>query len=125
MPGPNKLFLYCAIYGVLVIFPQYWLETQIGKDYPPAITHPEYFYGFIGVGLAWQIAFFVISTDPARYKWIILPGIVEKLGFGLAVWRLYFHGRVPTALVVFGAIDLIMAALFLHAFLRIRAYEFD
>jgi len=41
-----------GIYGIAVIAPQYFMEAQVGRDYPPAITHPEYFYGFVGVGLA-------------------------------------------------------------------------
>lgn len=48
------LFCFAAIYGFLVLVPQYFLEEHIGRDYPPPITHPEHFYGFLGVALAWQ-----------------------------------------------------------------------
>jgi|SRR5579872_615904 len=44
-----------------------------GRDTPPAITHPEYFYGFLGGALAWQFLFLVLSTDPVRYRPMILP----------------------------------------------------
>src|SRR5687767_9709755 len=50
-------FLAAGIYGMLVLVPQYFLESRIGDDNPPAITHPEYFYGFIGVAVAFQLVF--------------------------------------------------------------------
>jgi hypothetical protein len=34
----------------------------IGRQNPPAITHPGFYYGFITVGLAWQVAFLVIRS---------------------------------------------------------------
>ena len=43
------VFLVAGIYGLLVVAPQYFLEARIGRDTPPAITHPEFFYGFVGV----------------------------------------------------------------------------
>ena len=64
MTGARRLFLIAGIYGLAVILPQYFLEARVGRDYPPAITHPEYFYGFLGVAAAWQVAFLVIATDP-------------------------------------------------------------
>jgi hypothetical protein len=46
------VFLVAGIYGILVLLPQYFLEERIGIDSPPPITHPEHFYGFVGVALA-------------------------------------------------------------------------
>src|SRR5262245_63460257 len=43
------VFLVAGIYGLLVVAPQYFLEAKIGRDTPPPITHPEFFYGFVGV----------------------------------------------------------------------------
>ena len=55
------VFTTAAAWGFLVLPPMYFLEQKIGRDTPPAITHPEYFYGFIGIALAWQLAFFIIG----------------------------------------------------------------
>ena len=110
------LFRLCGIYGLLILTPQYFLEEQIGKDFPPAINHPEHFYGFIGVALAWQVAFLIISLDPARYRLLIIPGILEKLGFGIAVLILLAQHRVASMLAIFAAIDLAMAAAFAIAY---------
>jgi len=63
------VFLVAGIYGLLILTPMYFLENKIGRDTPPAITHPEYFYGFVGVALAWQVLFLVsraIPSDTAR-----------------------------------------------------------
>ena len=64
MTFARRVFLIAGIYGLIVLLPQYVLEEKNGRDFPPAITHPEYYYGFIGVGVAWQIAFLVIASDP-------------------------------------------------------------
>jgi hypothetical protein len=74
----KRLFLIAGIYGIIVVSPMYFFENQIGVDFPPSITHPEYFYGFIGVTLAWQILFLLIARDPIRYRLMMVPAIVEK-----------------------------------------------
>lgn len=54
-----------GIYALVLLLPQYFLETRIGVDSPPAASaHPEFFYGFIGVAVAFQIVFLIISRDP-------------------------------------------------------------
>jgi hypothetical protein len=114
------VFLLSGIYGLLVVTPQFFLERQVNRDYPPAITHPEYFYGFAGVALAWQVAFLIVSRDPARYRPIMLAGVVEKATFGFATIALFFDERLPTAMLVFGLIDLVLGALFIVAWWMVR-----
>lgn len=41
------VFLIAGIYGLLILAPIYLLESKIGRHTPPAIIHPEYFYGFL------------------------------------------------------------------------------
>jgi hypothetical protein len=43
------VFLLAGIYGSLVLLPQYFLEEKTGRDFPPPITHPEYYYGFSSI----------------------------------------------------------------------------
>ena len=64
----RRTFLIAGVYGLLALVPMYFLEGRIGRDIPPPITHPEYFYGFIGVAVAWQVAFLVIARDPVRFR---------------------------------------------------------
>jgi hypothetical protein len=112
------VFLLAGIYGVLVVLPQFFLERRVGIDYPPPITHPEYFYGFAGVALAWQFAFLIISRDPARYRPMMLPGIMEKAAFGFATIVLYMEERLAWQMLVFGLIDLVFGMLFLVAWVK-------
>ena len=105
-------FAVAGVYGLLVMLPQYWLEERIGRDTPPAITHPEYFYGFVGVVIAWQLAFLLVARDPARYRALMPVAVVEKLGFGLPALVLYAGHRIAGSVLVFGVIDLVLAALF-------------
>ncbi len=112
----RRLFWIAGIYGLLALSPQFFMENRIGTDQPPAITHPEYFYGFLGVGVAWQIAFLVIATDPARYRPLIIAAVVEKFSFAVAVALLFAWGRVSGTLCLFAAIDLLLGVLFLVAF---------
>ncbi len=109
------VFTIAGVYGILGLAPQYFMEARIGRDFPPPITHPEHFYGFVGVALAWQVLFLIIARDPVRLRPAMLPGILEKLSFGIAALMLFAQGRVPALIVIFGVIDLVFAALFFIA----------
>ena len=104
-----------AAYGLIALLPMYF-------DAPEGLTHPLFYYGFIGVAGAWQFAFLLIAQDPVRYRLLILPGIVEKLGFGLAALVLFAQGRLDDPLLALGgALDLAFAAAFAWAFVRLSA----
>jgi hypothetical protein len=120
MKFAKSVFLIAGIYGLLVLAPMYVLEGKIGRNAPPAITHPEYFYGFLGVGLAWQVLFLLLSTDPVRYRAMILPSILEKISFGIALIVLLAQGRVPASTVAVGSVDWLWAFLFLAAYFTTR-----
>jgi hypothetical protein len=111
------VFAVSGIYGLIVMIPQYWLEDRIGVDSPPAITHPEYFYGFIGVVIAWQLSFLVIAKDPERYRALMPIAFIEKIAFGIPVLLLYAGHRITTSVLGFGVLDLIWALLFAISYL--------
>ena len=111
------VFRIAGIYGVLAIAPMYFLESRIAIDTPPAITHPEFFYGFIGVTLAWQLAFLVISTEPPRYRWLMLPAMFEKFSFTAAATVLMLQGRLSGMVFGFAMLDFVLGVLFVIAFL--------
>ena len=62
----RRVFGVAGIYGLLVLLPQYFTEAKTGADFPPPITHPEYYYGFVGVAVAWQVLFLILARDPHR-----------------------------------------------------------
>jgi predicted Abi (CAAX) family protease len=88
------------------------MESRLGRDFPPPITHPEHFYGFIGVALAWQILFLIVAKDPVRYRPIMIPAILEKLEFRVACIVLFLQGRLSSVTLGVSTVDLILAALF-------------
>lgn len=118
MKFSSRLFLIAGIYGLIVLLPQYFTEIKTGRDYPPAITHPEYYYGFVGVAIAWQIAFLIISRDPLRYRVMMIPSILEKMAFGLAVVFLFLQQQTSSLTLGFACVDLIFAAAFTLAYFR-------
>ncbi len=119
----QRVFRVAGVYGIIVLLPQYFMEGRLGRDFPPPLNHPEHFYGFVGVALAWQFAFLVIARNPLRYRAIMIPGMLEKVSFGLATIVLYMQQRLATAVLAFGLIDLVWAAIFYAAFIMTRSAE--
>ena len=113
---PRTVFLVAGIYGLVVLIPQFFMEGVIARDFPPPLTHPEHFYGFIGVALAWQFAFLLIARDPLRFRLFMLPAILEKLSFGVAALVLCAQHRTAMPVACVAAIDLVLALFFFLAF---------
>lgn len=112
-----KWVLRCAgIIGILLVAPFYFIEAQIGRDLPPAITHPEYYYGFVGVTLAWQVAFLIMSSDPLRYRPLMVAAMLEKGTYAAAAIWLFALGRIPTMVLGAGLMDLTFGILFVIAY---------
>jgi hypothetical protein len=111
-------FRIAGIWGVLVLTPLYFIFDLIGQKDPPPITHPAFFYGFIGAGLAWQIAFFLIASDPVRYRPLMIPSVFEKFSYGIAVVILVAQHRMYPSDLIFGGVDLLLGVLFVTAYLR-------
>jgi hypothetical protein len=121
MKFAKTVFWIAGIWGVLVLAPLYFMFNLIGKQDPPAITHPGFYYGFVGNGLAWQFAFLIIARDPIRFRPIIPAAIVEKFTYGVAMIVLYFQARIHPSDLVFAGVDLLLGVLFLVAFAMTRA----
>ena len=113
------IFLVAGVCGIIIMVPMYFLEERLGLDSPPAITHPEIFYGFVGVTLAWQLMFLVIASDPVRYRLGMLPAVVEKASFAIAILILVVLGRVTGSVIGFAVLDAIWMVLFAVAFFRV------
>ena len=120
MKFAKTVFLIAGIYGLIVMLPQYFLEAAIGRNTPPPITHPEFFYGFIGVTIAWQVVFLIISRDPLGYRPLMIAAVLEKAVFVIPVAILYSQNRIPSSLLAPAAGDLVLGVFFAIAFLKTR-----
>jgi hypothetical protein len=113
------IFTIAGIYGIVSVLPLYFMESLIDRQDPPPITHPLFFYGFAGVVLVWQLLFLAIARDPDRMRPVIPFAIGEKLSFGLAAMVLHRQGRLDPTDLWLGWADLILALLFVVAWLRL------
>ncbi len=113
MQSAQWIFRIAGIYGVLVLTPLYFLESTFTDS-----VHPEFYYGFLGVGLAWQVLFFILATDTARYRPMMIPAILEKVGYGAATFWLFVVGRAATSVLLGGAVDWLFVGLFLWAYVQ-------
>jgi hypothetical protein len=118
MKFAKVVFWVAGIWGFLVITPLYFMFDLIGKNDPPPITHPGFYYGFAGVALAWQIAFLVTGRDPVRFRPMMIPSVVEKFSWAIAVGVLVMQGRMHRSDLVFAGTDFILGVLFVIAYLK-------
>jgi hypothetical protein len=114
------IFWIAGIWGIVILTPLYFMFNVIGRQDPPPITHPAFYYGFVGVGLAWQIAFLIIATDPARFRPLMIAGMVEKFSYAAALITLYVQQRLHSSDLTFGVVDLLFGVLFIVAFVKTK-----
>jgi hypothetical protein len=105
------VFAAAGIWGLLVLTPLYFAE-------PVGLTRPEFYYGFIGVALAFQFVFFLIATDPVTYRKIMAVAIIEKLAFAVPAVVLYLQGRLSPDMLAAGLIDLFLGVLFVISYVK-------
>ncbi len=118
MKFAKVVFWVAAVWGFLVLTPLYFMFDVIGRRDPPVITHPGFYYGFVSVGLVWQVAFVVIARDPVRLRPMMIPAVLEKFTFGVASIVLYLQQRMHGSDLVLSGIDMVLGVLFMVAFLR-------
>ena len=98
---PSRMFRWAAIYGVIVLLPMYL--TPLPRE------GAEVLYGFIGLALVFQALFWMIGSDPAKYRPLMPIAVAEKVVFGvpcLALWASGYPINPPVAL--FACIDLLL-----------------
>ena len=114
------VFRVAGFWGLVVITPLFFIFDLIGRQDPPPVTHPGFYYGFATGALAWQLAFFVIASDPLRFRTLMLPSVFEKFSYGVVVFTLFFQARMRHQDLAFGIVDTLLGVLFVVAFFRTR-----
>lgn len=108
-PAPTWVrwwFRAAAIYGTLALL--------ASLAAPGAATLPGLAFTF--TALAFQIVFWLIGSDPLRYRPMMLVGVAEKLAFGVPALIL----AAGSTTAIFGIVDLILGTGFLLAWFATR-----
>jgi hypothetical protein len=108
-------FMLAGIYGLLVLSPFLFLERRVAEANPGGLTHPEYYYGFLGGALVMQLVYLTIGRDPLRFRPLMPICALAKLAFFVPVLILWLQGRIPALTLDFASIDAVLAAAFIHA----------
>ena len=116
MKFARRVFLFATAFGMLVVPPLFFLEGLLGRHFPPAITHPEFYYGFAGAVLSWQIIYLLIALDPLRYRPLMLLGALCKASFAISVFTLVVLGRTPVGPALVVLVDLVLSVFFVQAY---------
>jgi hypothetical protein len=120
MKFARRVFTGAGIWGLVVLAPLYFSYDLVGRQYPPPVTHPDFYFGFVGVAIAWQIAFLVIGRDPVRFHTMIIPAVLEKLGYVLTLTVLYLQRQLQFGQFAVAIPDFVLAVLFVRAFVQVR-----
>ena len=89
-----------------------------GGQYASPTAYPQFFYGFLSVAMAWQIAFFVIGSSPSRFRLLMIPSIIEKLSYVVSVAVLLGQARISATDAMAAVPDMVLGVLFIAAFAR-------
>jgi len=104
------IFRVAGVFGLLVTVPLVFGESMMG------VKQPEFYYGFVFLNICWQIVYLYLSSDPLRYRPIMLPAVLAKAsGIGALIW-LFLQDRISGQWVAAAAVDAAFAVLFLVAF---------
>jgi hypothetical protein len=114
------VFWIAGIFGVLALAPLYFMLETIGRQVPPAITHPQFYYGFIGVALVWQFVYLTVATDPMRFRPMMILSALAKGSYALTVGVLYLEGGMTPVEWATAVPDAILMVLFIVAFFKTR-----
>ena len=112
------VFLIAGVYGVVVLLPMYFIYDMIGRLGPPPITHPQFYYGFVGVTLVWQFAYGLVGFDPARFRPTMILCAAAKFSYVFTVIALYLQRRMTPVQAVTAAREALLGLLFLAAFFK-------
>lgn len=94
-------FRGAAVYGVAVLTPLYFRGV-------PAAS-PEFYYGFIGTALAFQLVYWTIGGDPVRHRPLMPLAVLAKLAFFIPCLLLFLGDRLAVPTMAAAALDAVLA----------------
>ena len=114
------IFRIAGIYGLVALLPMFFAEPLFARYAPPALTHPEYYYGFLCAAGVWQLLYLAISGDPIRFRPLMPIAVLAKMSFAATVFILFALGRLDAVALPLPAIDLLIGLAFAWAWRRLK-----
>ena len=115
------VFGIAAVYGLITLPPLYFMIERLEREVPPVLTHREFYYGFLGLAILWQLVFILIARDPVRYRPIMPIAILEKLVYSVPVLILFSLGEASPKILGPALVDPVFGILFVLVYARTRA----
>ena len=109
----SRVFVAAAIYGFI------GAATLYFTDAPD--PHRLMYFAFAGIALVFQGVFLVIARDPRRFAPLLPLCVFEKLSFGIPALAFAARGQAEQAMALGGAVDLLLAGLFVMAWRKMAA----
>src|SRR5512143_1523676 len=91
------IFLLAGTFGLLSTIPLAFAEKVM------EVKQPEFYYGFVFLNICWQLLYLFLSSNPVRYRPMMVPAFLAKGSGTIALTWLYLLGRVSTQWVAIGA----------------------
>jgi hypothetical protein len=120
MKFAKVVFWIAGVFGVLLVTPLYFMFDLAGRLVPPPITHPDLYYGFVGVVLVWQLVYCTIATDPARFRPMMMLSVLAKGSYVSTLLVLYLQDRILPVQAATGLPDALLMVLFMAAYRKTR-----
>jgi hypothetical protein len=121
MKFARVVFAIAGVWGLAVLMPLYFVFDLVGRRYPPPVTHPDFYFGFVAVALVWQVAFLIIATNPVRYRPMMLAAVLEKACYMATMGTMLAKGLIQVDQFVIVSPDLLLGVMFAVAFVRTPA----
>jgi hypothetical protein len=112
------VFVAAGVWGIAVLTPLYFLFDVTGRAYAAPTEHPHFFYGFVSVAMAWQIAFLIIGSNPVRFRPLMIPCMFEKFSYVATLAVLHGQSRISWTDASAGFPDALLGILFVVAYVR-------
>ena len=109
-------FRTAGVFGLIVMIPMLFVENLIEQIMPPAVNHPEFFYGFVVLNICWQILYLFLAKDPIRFRPMMIPAFLAKASAPVALIWLYLQRRISSQWITTSIMDGVFAILFLVSY---------
>lgn len=111
-------FAIAATWGFLILGALYFNQANPALVPPPLPNHPDFYFGFLAVGLAWQAAFVILAIDPVKYRLFMIPAVLEKLGYVSTLLALFLRRELVPQMLGAALLDGTFGLLFLIAYFK-------